>query len=98
MKWSKALRKLLDLCKEFGIRVVFVKDATTRDYLGMNTKAAKSFGLSFPEDTIYVDKNLSTKVKYYTLKHELDEFNFMKEGASYWKAHVKALKTEKEVC
>jgi hypothetical protein len=93
--WHKKLADLIKVCKNHGISVKFVPDSKTRDYIGMNPEAAKDMGFKMPRDTFYIDRHLSTEDKYHTLKHELSEYNDMKnKGMPYWKAHVRALENE----
>jgi hypothetical protein len=97
INYNTELTKLLRKCKTLGITVKFVPDFATRDYVGMNSEAAKELGYPMPHNTIYIDNNLSTEATYHTLKHELDEMTEMKtRGTRYWDAHCHALATEKE--
>jgi len=93
--WHTKLSDLIKVCKNQGISVRFVPDGKTRDYIGMNPEAAKDMGFKMPAHTFYIDRNLSTEDKYHTLKHELLEYNDMKNnGMPYWKAHCRALQNE----
>jgi hypothetical protein len=89
------LTELVRQTRNRGIKVRFVADRKTQDYIGMNSRAAKVMGYSMPDNTIYVDKNLSQEGKYQTLKHELAELHLMTEhGMKYFPAHIIALKEE----
>jgi hypothetical protein len=95
--WHEKLSNLIKQLREQGIKTKFVPDAKTRDYLGMNPEAAKAMGYRMPAKTFYVDRNMSAKDKYETLKHEYDEYLDMKDkGYPYWKSHVRALDNECE--
>lgn len=80
-----------------GLRVHTVRDAKTRDFVGMNSQAAKAFGLKMRPNTIQIDKNLNLKEKCHTLRHEIVEFGLMKKGMKYWPAHKRALRLEKKL-
>ncbi len=88
--------RLKNECKGKGIKVKEVRHRSILDYAGMNDEAAKKLGFRKLKDkTIWIDKNLCSKTKYRTLKHELVEMNLMeKKRMPYWKAH--AIATEKE--
>ena len=93
--WHTKLSDMIKVCRNQGIRVKFVPDGKTRDYIGMNPEAAKEMGYKMPSHTFYIDRHLSTEDKYHTLKHELLEYNLMKnKGMRYFPAHCKALEDE----
>jgi hypothetical protein len=96
LKYKEWLDELLEYTKGKGITVKFVNDYVTRDYVGMNPEIADAMGFAMPDDTIYIDKNLSYKAKYHTLRHELEEMDLMSKGTKYWKAHCKSLRNEKK--
>jgi len=52
--------------------------------------------LDFPcKGSIVIDKNMSWKGKYRTLRHEVAEWDMMQDkGYPYWKAHLLALRDE----
>ena len=94
----KKLSDMIKICHNKGIAVKFVPDAKTRDFLGMNPAAADAMGYKMPKRTFYVDRNLSTEDKYEVLKHELVEYECMKQGKmKYFPAHVIALDAEDKV-
>ena len=94
--YRKALHDLIKECKQAGIRVKFVPDYKTRDYLGMNPLAAKAMGFNNCNGkTVLIDNQMNYKDKYIVLKHELDEWTMMrKHGMEYWQAHDIALDLE----
>ena len=92
--YQKKLKDLITKTEQSGIKVDFVGTKTLKDYLGMNTEAARDMGYPLGNKTIHISKSASAKDKYDTLKHELYEMEQMKKGESYWKAHVKALARE----
>lgn len=93
--WHVKLRDLIRVCNKQGISVKFVPDAKTRDYCGMNPLAAKTMGYKMPQKTFYVDRNQSNEDKYHILKHELIEYNLMKDkNMKYFPAHEIALDNE----
>jgi hypothetical protein len=96
--WHKKLSDMIKICKNQGIAVKFVPDAKTRDYIGMNPEAGKDIGFKMPARTLYVDRNLDTQEKYEVLRHELVEYNAMKDkGLKYFPAHVIALNDERKI-
>jgi hypothetical protein len=97
MNYKARFGKLVKSAKEQGLKVKVVKDEDTLDYVGMNDLAAKDFGLNIPDKTIYIDRSKDWGLMCRTLKHELDEREDMAKGSSYWKAHSKALKTERRL-
>lgn len=94
--WHAKLQDMIKECNKQGIRVVFVPDSKTLDFIGMNPLAAKD--MHFPmnaQHTFWVDKNLSIQEKYETLRHEYVEYFAMKKnGGKYIPAHVLALDDE----
>jgi hypothetical protein len=93
--WSKRLTELLKVCKDRGIKVKFVPNEVTEDFIGMNPEAAKDMGNPMPKNTFYVDDWLGPKSKYDTLRHELIEFEYMKKTKKhYWPAHKFAMKDD----
>jgi len=80
-----------------GLHVITVKDKKTRDFVGMNSLAAKSFGLKMKPRTVWIDGNMNLKEKCHTLKHELVEYSLMRKGMKYWPAHNIALKEERKL-
>jgi len=91
------LHDLIDYVNEIGLQYRTVPDKLTRDFVGMNPEAAKSFGYNIPKNTIHVDNNLTIKTKRHTLAHEIVEYLLMKhKGLDYWDAHKIALKWERK--
>lgn len=95
------LSDLLKYCKENDIRVLFVQSDVLHDYSGMNPEAARTMG--FPDvdknpntKEILIDKRTPKTQQAKDLKHELIEMRLMRQGLSYWPAHLEALKREKE--
>jgi hypothetical protein len=76
--------------KEVGRKII-------RDYDGMNACAGRVMkfkGYPMRENTILVDKNMSSAMKKRTVKHEIAEYKLMKHCKGYWDAHRYALKHE----
>jgi hypothetical protein len=95
-KWHSLFNGQLMTARRRGYHVRQVPAKIMKDYIGMNPEAAKSIGFPIPENTIYIDKNLSEEAKYHTLKHENIETDLMKnKGWPYWRAHKRALELEK---
>lgn len=92
--WHKKLHDLIRIANQKGLKVEFCTDKYSKDYLGMNPEAAGVMGFPSKKNTIYIDKHLSQEDKYHVLKHEIYEYDRMKNGASYYKAHVAALENE----
>lgn len=67
-----------------------------KDYDGMNYYAAKAMGYKpIPKkNEILIDRKSINKKE--TIKHELIEYELMRNGTSYWPAHCKALQLEKD--
>jgi hypothetical protein len=94
---------LLGECRKRGVRVEFVPTNITRDYIGMNSEAAKAMGFEWPVelgekpsgDWILIDKDLKAQEKEETLRHEMVEMDLMRGGAKYFPAHDIALKKER---
>ena len=100
MTYKQRLDDLVKKCEERGLTVKFVADRHTRDYLGMNTNAARAMGYThcgrpMPSKTIFVDSHLSDKDKYSVLKHEVREMDLMaNKNMKYFEAHRIALNEE----
>ena len=94
-KYKDLFVGLVKAAHKRGLHVRIVKDRITKDFVGMNYKAARAFGYHMPTKTIYIDKQLPWSAKYHTLKHELAEIELMEKGKPYWAAHRKALKLER---
>jgi len=92
-----AYNQLVKKAHDQGLSVRQVKNRVTRDYVGMNSRAARSLGFKMPPKTIYIDKDLPLSTKVTTLNHEIIEVNLMKKGDSYWTAHKKALRRERKL-
>ena len=95
MRDKAAYNRLVKVAHKQGLCVRQVRNRVTRDYVGMNSKAAKSLGFKMPPKTIYIDKDLPLSTKVTTLNHEIIEVGLMRKGDSYWAAHKKALKRER---
>jgi len=96
-KYRDKFRKLVEEAKDRDLRVKIVKDIYTHDFVGMNPEAAKVLDFKCPSNTIVIDSNLDWREKCHTLKHEIVEYDLMKRGMSYGRAHRRALKLEREV-
>jgi len=94
---KESYNRLVRKAHDQGLCVRQVKNKVTRDYVGMNSRAAKSLGFKMPPRMIYIDRDLPLSTKVTTLNHELIEVNLMKQGDSYWTAHKKALRRERKL-
>jgi len=72
-----------------GVSVILSDDL--RDYAGMNYEVGRLLGFPISENSIHVDRSMSGKKLFQTLKHEIVEVNLMKKGLSYWESHCQAL-------
>ena len=97
MRDKAAYNRLVQVAHDQGFCVRQVRNRVTRDYTGMNSKAAKSLGFKMPPKMIYIDKDLPLSTKVTTLNHEIIEVNLMRKGDSYWTAHKKALRRERRL-
>lgn len=81
-----------------GFRVRLVK-RIPKGYVGMNYYAARSLRIPFPypKKTILVRRDLGKRARERTILHEKVEYELMKRGLSYRKAHKIALKAEKKI-
>lgn len=77
------------------MKIKYVSSKVLKDYAGMNYLAARVMGFPMKDGDIFIDKNLSKKLKLRTIKHEVAEIKYMKKGYPYWKAHKLALIDEK---
>lgn len=102
-EYDMEMEELLGECRKRGVRVEFVPTSVTRDYIGMNSEAAKTMGFEWPTefgekpggDWILIDRDLSAQDKEETLRHEMVEMDLMKGGIKYFPAHDIALKKER---
>ncbi len=91
-------KKLVAKLKKKNWIVKEVPSKQLEDYAGMNAEIGKK--MEYPnikDNELHIDKDMSNKVKFETLVHEVNEVNDMKNGDGYWKAHSKALKNEHKV-
>ena len=96
--YKEKLKKLISECAKQGLKVKFVPDEKTKDFVGMNPEVGKDLGVPIPNDEIWIDRQLSLRSKVHTLKHELQEHLLMKnKKKKYWSAHGYALRDEKKV-
>jgi hypothetical protein len=88
--------QLKEYCKTIKIKVEEVPTSRLKDYAAMNPNAARKIGYpKMKKNTIFIDRNLSSRTKYRTLHHEMIEMNLMeKKHYLYWKAHKIALRLE----
>jgi hypothetical protein len=94
-KYKEGFEELVGLANGQGLKIKFVPDRVTYDFVGMNPAAAEDIGFSCPRNTIEIDSNLNWKERYHTLKHELIELNIMGgTGCKYGPAHIYALEHE----
>lgn len=98
INYKRAYQNLLQLAQKRGLTIVLVPKNILKDYAGMNSEAARDMGFNMPDDTIYLAKSLSPKIRYETLRHEISEVFEMKKGKSYWDAHQMSLGVEKTRC
>lgn len=105
MTYKQKFQQLMDQCKNVGVTVHLLFDDELRDYAAIHTLIARQLGFllcgqEMPENTICLDGNFSRggkyKVRYRNLKHEMHEMELMKNGMSYWEAHLLSLKNEDE--
>lgn len=93
--WHKKLHDLIEEANRRGLKVRYCTDKFSKDYIGMNPEAAKDMGWPSAKNTIYIDRALSPEDKYHVLKHELIEYDRMKNhGDTYFRAHSLALEQE----
>ena len=95
MNYKKALSKLVRDLRSRGYKVKFVSSDKLKDYTGMNDEAGQLFGIKITEQEIWIDKSMTNKIKYETLRHEAVEEPLMEDGMKYWPAHKIALQLEK---
>jgi hypothetical protein len=80
--------------KYAGFDVQYVDQAITdkkgNKFMGMNYRQAEEMGIYFPysEDTILIDKSLSSEEREQTLEMQVRIIAKMKTGASYLEAHA----------
>jgi hypothetical protein len=80
--------------KYAGFDVQYVDQAITdkkgNKFMGMNYRQAEELGIYFPysEDTILIDKSLSSEEREQTLEMQVRIIAKMKKGASYLEAHA----------
>lgn len=92
------LDNLVQKCKQHGLKVVFTDSSKLYDYAGMHPEIAKDMGIKdYPKDTIWIDKNRPIKNQCIDLEHELIEYNKMKNGMDYWKAHTSTMRELDEI-
>ena len=97
MNYDRKLQELLTYCASVGTHVKFVGKDTLKDYMGMNSEAAKIMDFPMNESSVYIYKNANDRDKYFTLVHELCEMQLIRDGYSYWDAHKKSLKLETKI-
>jgi hypothetical protein len=95
--YKKSIQYELDRANKLGLKVKVVPPSIIHDYAGMNPEAAKDFGYPIPSDEIQIAEGMTEKDNFETIQHELDEYETMKKGSPYWKAHLKALDTQDDI-
>lgn len=80
--------------QEYTIRQV--SDDYLEGYDGFNYEAAQALGFDrqIAPNEILLNKTSDFTLKVHTIIHEIAESKKMKEGVSYWQAHVYAEKME----
>ena len=96
MDYHKLYDDLVQYANSNGIKVQLKEVDVLYDYAGMNSETAKKFGFPMPDRCIYIKQSDPIETKYHTLNHECMEIGLVKKGDSYWEAHVKSLKRERE--
>lgn len=92
--YYKKFEELRQQAEDGGIHVKLVKGDVLKDFVGVNSEAAKALGFFMPNDEIWISLELSWISKYHTLQHEMYELNRMRQGVPYWQAHSEALNVE----
>lgn len=85
--------------KRKGFQIEYREGLIDKDYVGMNYEAAHEKGLPFHhknKKTLEVDKNQSHRQRCITIHHEEIEYELMKKGLPYKRAHRIALIHEGE--
>ena len=94
VKYKKLIAKL----KKEGWDTKEVPSKQLEDYAGMNPEIGKKMEYPHIKDNEYhIDKDMSNKIKFETLVHEVNETRDMEKGVSYWDAHTEALKDEHNI-
>jgi hypothetical protein len=96
MDYQQLYDDLVVHAKHYGIKVELKDSGILNDYAGMNSEAAKKFGFPMPAMRVYIKRSDPIKTKYHTLNHECVEMGLIKQGDTYWEAHLKALREECE--
>jgi len=96
-EFSKKLSEDMIPQRQCGYKITRVKPGVLKDYAGMNASASAAMGFdNYPigKNEVLVDERLSPEHEIRTINHEIYEDKRMRQGDSYWDAHLQALQHE----
>ena len=87
-KYNKSINKNRLIKHKNDYHIQFVSTRKLGDYAGMNPAAARVFGIpGIKRNDILIERIFKGSDRERTIKHEISEYEVMKHGWPYWKAH-----------